>query len=40
MAKATGVGVILVMVLLWGTAGALYDSARTSDVAMSHYPLA
>jgi cytochrome c biogenesis protein CcmG/thiol:disulfide interchange protein DsbE len=38
MAKATGVGVILLMGLLWGTSGALYDSARTSDVAMSHYP--
>jgi len=39
MEKATGFGVILATVLLWGTASALYDSSRTGDVAMSHYPL-
>ena len=39
MAKATGFGVMLAMVVLWSAAGVLYDSTRTSDVAMSHYPL-
>ena len=39
MAKATGLGVILATVLLWGAASVFYDSARTGDVAMSQYPL-
>ena len=39
MAKATGFGVILATVLLWGAASVLYDSGRTGDVAMSQYPL-
>ena len=39
MAKATGLGVILATVLLWGAASVLYDSARTGDVAISQYPL-
>jgi cytochrome c biogenesis protein CcmG/thiol:disulfide interchange protein DsbE len=39
MAKATGFGVILATVILWGAASALYDGARAGDVAMSQYPL-